>query len=187
MLQRQSEMGEEGEQTPIVALCLVADRHKAPFGFSAITRTFDDHSDADIWKEGMWAIINRPVRYIAVSRQVPKGSTPNNIEVLVDLTIVNDKDPVPPGFTALDFTADSREKGLRKKYICIKTAARSSVVDAIGDIIILAKSKRPPMGYSQAGEIDGMLVCYKHVVIPNRSAPLRCPTATRTLRTCTQG
>uniref|UniRef100_A0A1I8A9W0 MABP domain-containing protein n=1 Tax=Steinernema glaseri TaxID=37863 RepID=A0A1I8A9W0_9BILA len=174
MLQRLSEMGEEVEQTPIVALCLVADRNKTPFGFSAITRAFDDHSDADLWKESMWSVFTRPVRYIAVSRQIPKGSTANSIEVLIDIAVVSDKDPVPPGFTALDFTADSREKGLKKKYLCIKTAARSGVVDAIGDVIILAKQKRPPMGYTIAGDIDGMIICYKHVVIPQSwgAAPL---------------
>ncbi|KAK0401144.1 hypothetical protein QR680_015612 [Steinernema hermaphroditum] len=174
MLQRQTEMGDEVEQTPIVSLCLVADRNKTPFGFSALTRTYDDNSDADLWKESMWSVFARPMRYIAISRQIPKGSTPNSVEVLTDITIVGEKDPIPHGFTALDYTADSGEKSLKKKQICIKTAARTSAVDAIGDVIILAKQKRPPMGYAQAGEIDGMLVCYKDVVIPQSwgAAPL---------------
>lgn len=43
------------------------------------------------------------------------------------------------------------EKSLRKKYLCVRTVARDAVVDAVGEIILLSKLKKPPRNYSSAG------------------------------------
>lgn len=38
-------------------------------------------------------------------------------------------------------------------------------MDAITDIIVLSKQKRPPKGYTSAGDIDGLMICYKQTPI----------------------
>uniref|UniRef100_A0A0N5ALZ3 Multivesicular body subunit 12A n=1 Tax=Syphacia muris TaxID=451379 RepID=A0A0N5ALZ3_9BILA len=133
--------------------------------FIKITRAYDDQSDADLWKEGgLTAFWSRPVRYIAVSRDTPANSV--GAHVVIDLCITKESDPVPRGFTAIDYTADSREKSLRKRCLCVRTVPRDTVVDAVGEIIVLNKMKRPPNNFSSAGEVDGALICFRHVVVP---------------------
>jgi len=45
----------------------------------------------------------------------------------------------------------SAEKALKKKQIGIKMASRDSASEAIVDIVLQNKSKRPPDGYTVAG------------------------------------
>lgn len=35
------------------------------------------------------------------------------------------------------------------------------------DVVVLAKSRRPPKGYTLAGEVDGMMICFKVSTIPD--------------------
>ncbi|PAV56898.1 hypothetical protein WR25_20692 [Diploscapter pachys] len=88
------------------------------------------------------------------------------ISVITDMTIVKESDPIPHGFIALDYTADSREKSLRKRYICIKSEHRDRVVDAIGDVIVTSKCKKTPKDYTHAGEVDGLNIYFKAISIP---------------------
>uniref|UniRef100_A0A1I7X5J9 ESCRT-I complex subunit MVB12A n=1 Tax=Heterorhabditis bacteriophora TaxID=37862 RepID=A0A1I7X5J9_HETBA len=161
---------------PITALCIVSDKSKCPKGFLAylqhvfinliITRTHDDGSDADLWRESSFSIWSRPVRYLAVSREIPETAIKATVSVVTDITVVRDSDPIPHGFIAIDYCADSREKSLRKRFICVKTEPRDTVVDAVGEIIILNKSKKTPRGFTLAGEVDGATICFRVVVIP---------------------
>ena len=88
------------------------------------------------------------------------------VQVITNLIIVRESDPIPHGYVAIDYTADSSkcndklwiiekitsgEKSLRKKYVCIRTEPRDRVVDAIGEIIILGKTKKVPRDYTSAG------------------------------------
>ncbi|MFH4978375.1 hypothetical protein AB6A40_005084 [Gnathostoma spinigerum] len=164
LLKKALEMEDPHAICPITAIVIVADRNGAPAGFSAITKAYDDQSDADLWKESAFSIFSRPVRYIAISRVVPENTV--NFNVVVDICIVRDSDPIPNGFMAIDYTVDTKEKALRKRYLCVRSVARDTVVDAIGEILVLNKLKKPPRGYASAGEIDGALICFKHIVIP---------------------
>ncbi|VDD88688.1 unnamed protein product [Enterobius vermicularis] len=160
-------MSDETEQYPITSVIIVSDKNKCPRGFQPITRAYDDQSDADLWKEGGFASFwSRPVRYLAVSRESPANSV--GVHVVMDICIIKENDPVPSGFTAVDYTADSskEEKSLRKKCLCIRTLPRENATDAVGEIIILNKTKKPPVNYSCAGEVDGAYICFRHVVIP---------------------
>ena len=40
------------------------------------------------------------------------------------------------------------------------------------DVVVLAKSRRAPKGYTLAGEVDGMLICFKVSTIPDSYARL---------------
>uniref|UniRef100_A0A914EM61 Multivesicular body subunit 12A n=1 Tax=Acrobeloides nanus TaxID=290746 RepID=A0A914EM61_9BILA len=154
-------MGEENV-LPIVSICIIADRNKGPPGFTPILKTHDESIEADIWKEG-WGIFNRTVRYLAISRQITADTS--SFEVVNDIAIIEAKEAVPNGFTCVDFTADSKEKALRKKYFCVRFLPRNDAVDAVTDIIVLSKNKRPPKGYTSAGDIDGLLICFKQTPI----------------------
>lgn len=68
------------------------------------------------------------------------------------------------------FTA---ERALRKKYLCARFTPRNDALDAITDIIVLARAKRPPKGYTDAGDVDGMKICFKVNTIPETYGRLR--------------
>lgn len=164
MLSRSPEM--EEERLPIVSLVIVADKSRCPANFVPITKTHDDASDADLWKDGFgFGIFNRSVRYLAVNRHIADTHSAQ-LEVLTDLAVISDKEAVPSSFICLDFTVDTKEKALKKKYLCARFTPRNQAIDAVSNIIVLGKTRRPPRGYSQAGEIDGMLICFKVTTIP---------------------
>ncbi|RCN50984.1 hypothetical protein ANCCAN_02771 [Ancylostoma caninum] len=88
------------------------------------------------------------------------------VSVVTDITVVKETDPIPHGFIAIDYCADSREKSLRKRFVCVKTEPRDSVVDAVGEVIILNKQKKTPREFTLAGEVDGAAICFRVVVVP---------------------
>ncbi|CAJ0565576.1 unnamed protein product, partial [Mesorhabditis spiculigera] len=153
--------------SPITALCVVADKNKAPRGFTALTKSNDDASDADLWHESSFSIFSRPVRYLCYSREKPNAAYKGSISVVTDITVVKENDPIPHGFVAIDYTADSRERALRKRFICVKTEPLDAAVDAVGEVIILNKNKKTPKDYTNAGEVDGAMICFRVIVIPS--------------------
>uniref|UniRef100_A0A0R3S298 MABP domain-containing protein n=1 Tax=Elaeophora elaphi TaxID=1147741 RepID=A0A0R3S298_9BILA len=165
LMTRSSDMGDENNINPITSVIIVADKNRCPRGFTPITKTFDEQNDADLWRESSFTFFSRPVRYLAISRDTPQNTV--GTHVVTDLCVVKDSDPIPMGFIAIDYTADSKEKALRKKYLCVRTVARDAVVDAVGEIVLLSKMRKPPKNYSSAGEVDGVLICFKHIVIPS--------------------
>nr|CDJ96659.1 FAM125 domain containing protein [Haemonchus contortus] len=176
MVERELAKSEDCETTslPITALCIVSDKNKCPKGFTPITRCHDDGSDADLWRESAFSLWSRPVRYLAISREVPEAAIRGTVSVVTDITVVKDTDPIPHGFIAIDYCADSREKSLRKRFICVKTEPRDSVVDAVGEVIILNKQKKTPRDFTLAGEIDGASLCFRVVVVPTAFGLGRC-------------
>ncbi|KAJ1352584.1 hypothetical protein KIN20_008973 [Parelaphostrongylus tenuis] len=80
----------------------------------AITRCHDDGADADLWRESAFSLWSRPVRYLAISREIPKATIRGTVSLVSDITVVKDTDPMPHGFIAIDFCADSRQKGVAK-------------------------------------------------------------------------
>lgn len=49
---------------------------------------------------------------------------------------------------------------MKKKYICVRFTPRNDAIDAVSDIIVLNRNKRPPRGYTVAGEVDGALIAF---------------------------
>ncbi|VDK78369.1 unnamed protein product [Litomosoides sigmodontis] len=165
LMTRSSDMDDGSNINPITSVIIVADKNRCPRGFVPITKTFDEQGDADLWRESSFTFFSRPVRHLAITRDTPQNRV--GTHVVTDLCVVKDSDPIPMGFVAIDYTADSKEKALRKKYLCVRTVSRDAVVDAVGEIILLSKLRKPPKNYSSAGEVDGILICFKHIVIPS--------------------
>ncbi|CAD6189086.1 unnamed protein product [Caenorhabditis auriculariae] len=158
-------MEDEQPISPITALCIVADKNKVPTGFEALTKCYDDQTEADLWHDSMWTF-NRQVRYLCFTKHVPASAIKGVTPVVTNITIVKESDPIPHGFVALDYTVDSRERTLRKKYICIRTEPCDRAVDAVGEVIVMNKSKKIPKNYTLAGEVDAMNICFKVCAIP---------------------
>lgn len=151
-------------ETPLTDLCIVSDKSRSPPGYTVISRAHDDPSyDTDLWKDSLFSF-SRIYRYICISHSPPSNSLVCN--VVADIALVNDKDFVPTGYMPLEYTVDSKEKALRKKVLCVKTVPREFAVDAVSDFIILVRQKAPPHGYTKAGDLEGLMLCYKYSVIP---------------------
>lgn len=179
MLTRSQEM--EDTTLPLVTICLITDRNRCPANFTPLTKAHDDGSDADLWKDGFgFGIFNRAVRYLAISRLAP-GDGPH--EVITDLALITEKEAVPTNFVCIDYTADTKERALKKKFICVRFTARNDAVDAVSDIIVLNRNKRPPKGYASAGDVDGATICFKVSTIPKTyGVKQNMPTASTTAK-----
>lgn len=89
------------DDRPIKAICVVEDVEKCPRGFYAVSRTYDQDSDADLWRESGF-FTRKCTRYICLSKT---EGTPDTI--VQSLAIINEKETPPPGYTALTKTFDS--------------------------------------------------------------------------------
>ncbi|XP_017492791.1 PREDICTED: multivesicular body subunit 12A, partial [Rhagoletis zephyria] len=94
-----------------------------------------------------------PCIYICISRVIPEKTQP------------------PKEFSLLSRTADTEQKAWRKRQISYKLTKRGNVTQAVTDIILCSKLKVAPEGFKLAGDINGVLICYKTGAIPIRSPP----------------
>uniref|UniRef100_A0A915J7F5 Multivesicular body subunit 12A n=1 Tax=Romanomermis culicivorax TaxID=13658 RepID=A0A915J7F5_ROMCU len=164
-------------ENPITEICIISDKNRCPPNFTVVSRAYDDSSfDGDLWKDSLFSF-SRIYRYVCFSKLVPVNCYTCN--VIAEIALVNDKDHVPTGFTPIDYTIDTKEKALRKKILCIRSVPREFAVDAVSDFMILARQKRPPPLYTIAGELEGLLLCYKYGVIPPNFPNLNSPDLTR--------
>lgn len=83
------------------------------------------------------------------------------------------------GFSLLTRTADTEHKAWRKRQICYRLAKRGSVTKAVTDVILCSKLKVAPEGFTLAGDLNGITVCYKSGPVVHR-APPSVPTDHRT-------
>ncbi|XP_033725395.1 multivesicular body subunit 12B-like isoform X4 [Pecten maximus] len=141
---------------PITAVTVVTDPSKCPAGFTIIDKTYDKRDDADLWRDGYFG--KRICRYMCVERSAPSVGK----DVLVDVAVINERDPIPAGFTCIDFTSDTREKAMKKKMLCVRYMSSTLTNDAIAELIILSKGvRRPPNGYNLVGELNNLALCFK--------------------------
>jgi len=64
------------------------------------------------------------------------------------------------------FFPRTEQKAWRKRQLCYRLTERSSVFLAVTDIIILSKAKKAPDGFTLAGEINGLVICFKSAPLP---------------------
>lgn len=121
-----------------------------------ISKTYDQDQDADLWRESGSFLKKKTLRYLCLSKT---EGLPNF--VLKEIHVVNDKSLPPEGYSLLNKTADSEQKAWRKKQICYKLSNKNNIKLAITDIIICSRLKKAPEGFTLAGEINGVIVCYK--------------------------
>ncbi|XP_022220032.2 multivesicular body subunit 12A [Drosophila obscura] len=159
------------DNRPITSLHIVEDFERCPKNFSAINRTYDQDADADLWRD--YSIFARQnTRYLCLSKS--EGLPDYVVETL---QVIADKTTPPKEFSLLSRTADSDQKAWRKRQIAYKLSKRGTVTQAVTDIILCSKLKVAPDGFKLAGDINGVLICYKTGTIPVRLPPPVPPVA----------
>ncbi|KAF7199840.1 multivesicular body subunit 12Bb isoform X4 [Nothobranchius furzeri] len=126
---------------PISVVGVVTSISKIPDGYYVVAQTTDG-SEADLWKDGLFK--SKVTRYLCFSRKASP-------EVVVDMKVMDIKDPLPELFTPVQETIDKKEAAMRKKRLCVKMSPREAVVTALCDIQITAKSKYHLVNYTCAG------------------------------------
>ncbi|XP_043966731.1 multivesicular body subunit 12Bb isoform X2 [Gambusia affinis] len=162
-------MSEESNKLdPISAVGIVSSLTKIPDGYYVVTQTTDG-SDADLWKDGLFK--SKVTRYLCFSRKTEP-------EVVVDMKLIDIKDPLPESFTPVLETLDKKEAAMRKRRLCVKMSTREAAETAVCDIQITAKSKYQLVNYTCVGEINNMGIWYRMGDVPRsqsshqtRSAP----------------
>nr|CAD7459913.1 unnamed protein product [Timema tahoe] len=91
------------DDRPITGIQVVEDPDKCPQGFIVVSRTHDQDSDADLWREGSF-FGRKWTRYICLSK------TESIADYIVEsVAIINDKEIPPDGFSVITRTIDSGE------------------------------------------------------------------------------
>ncbi|KAF5273487.1 hypothetical protein FQA39_LY07504 [Lamprigera yunnana] len=142
------------DDRPITGLQIVESIDKCPLGFSVISRTYDQDQDADLWREGSF-LKRKTERYLCISKT--QGLTGYVVEEII---VVNEKVP-PEGYCILSRTVDTEQRAWRKKQVCYRLVPRKGAILAVTDIIICSRLKKAPEGFKLAGEINGVIICYK--------------------------
>ncbi|XP_055624054.1 multivesicular body subunit 12A [Toxorhynchites rutilus septentrionalis] len=153
------------DNRPITSLQLVEDYEKCPNNFQPINKTYDQDQDADLWRENI-LFGRRSSRYLCLSKT---EGLPDYI--LETLKVIGDKEALPEGFSQLTRTADSEQKAWRKKQIVYRLAKKGVAKQAITDIILCSRLRQAPEGFSLAGEVNGILICYKTTLMAHRAPP----------------
>ncbi|XP_055841602.1 multivesicular body subunit 12A [Episyrphus balteatus] len=154
------------DNRPITSLQIVEDFEKCPKNFTTVHRTYDQDSDADLWRENSIIFGRQTARYLCLSK------TEGLPEYVVEtLRVISEKELPPKEFSLLSRTADTEQRAWRKRQIAYKLSKRSSVTHAVTDIILCSKLKTAPEGFKLAGDINGILVCYKTGVLYIRVPP----------------
>ncbi|XP_040157586.1 multivesicular body subunit 12B [Anopheles arabiensis] len=153
------------DNRPVTSLQLVEEFEKCPTNFQPINKTYDQDQDADLWREKM-LIGKRTTRYLCQSKS--EGLPGYIVETL---KIINEKEIIPEGFSQLTRTADTEQKAWRKKQLVYRLTKKSSAKQAVTDIILCSRMRQAPDGFTLAGDINGILVCFKKSPVPHRPSP----------------
>ncbi|XP_053675560.1 multivesicular body subunit 12B [Anopheles nili] len=153
------------DNRPITSLQLVEEFERCPANFLPINKTYDQDQDADLWREKL-LIGKRTTRYLCLSKT--EGLPDYIVETL---KIINEKENVPDGFSQLTRTADTEQKAWRKKQLVYRLAKKGTANQAVTDIILCSRLRQAPEGFTLAGDINGILVCFKMSSIPHRPSP----------------
>jgi len=154
------------DNRPVTSLQIVEDHDKCPRNFVPIHRTYDQDSDADLWRETNILFGKRTARYLCLSKS--EGLPEYIVETL---KVVAEREPPGEGFSLLTRTADSEQKAWRKKQIAYKLSKRGSVTQAVTDVILCAKLRVAPDGFTLAGEVNSIMVCFKTGPVTHRVPP----------------
>ncbi|KAK8758932.1 hypothetical protein V5799_003429 [Amblyomma americanum] len=140
------------DDLPITDVCIIEDPQNCPPGYHVVDKTFDQDTDADLWKDRFFG--RRITRYICYSKA-------HHTECIQSLLVVGDKEVPPEGHIVMNSTKDTDQRAMKKKLLCYKMVARDSAGEAVSDIIVLSKSRKPPDGFVLAGEINSLHIGYK--------------------------
>ncbi|XP_043274798.1 multivesicular body subunit 12B isoform X2 [Venturia canescens] len=149
------------DDRPITSINVVEDIDKCPADFSVVSKTYDQDIDADLWRES-GLFIKKKGRYICISKTVGLLN-----HVVQEIIVINERDNPPDGFTMINQTLDTEQRAWRKKKVCYKLSNRGTCSKAVTDIIVCSRIKKAPTGFTYAGEINGVIVCYKTSQVTN--------------------
>uniref|UniRef100_A0A1L8DCP5 Multivesicular body subunit 12A n=1 Tax=Nyssomyia neivai TaxID=330878 RepID=A0A1L8DCP5_9DIPT len=143
------------DNRPLTGLIIVENYEKCPKNFTPIHLTYDQDSDADLWREN-YLFAKHPGRYLCMTKQDTDTDS-----VVETISVIGANEKTPDGFSCIKQTTDSTQKAWRKRQLVFKVVERKNASKAVTDIIICLKSKKAPSGFLIAGEINGLSVCYK--------------------------
>ncbi|KAF7997603.1 hypothetical protein HCN44_006174 [Aphidius gifuensis] len=152
------------DDRPITAISVVEDIDKCPPNYTVVSKTYDQDIDADLWRES-GLFIRKKGRYICHSKT---EGVPNY--VVQEITVLNEREYPPDGFSMIPQTIDTDQKAWRKKQVCYKLRNRDSCSMAVTDIIVCSRIKKAPTGFTYAGEVNGVVICYKTSSLINEDA-----------------
>ena len=131
-----------------------------------VERTYDTNQDADLWKDSFFSF-SQVKRYICFTRFFPLANGKLN-NVIETLSILEERETVPKGYTLIETTVDTNERAMKKKQLAAKICSRAAATDAITDLV-LVRDGRPPAGYVLLGEINGLYLACKIGPVPKDS------------------
>ncbi|KXJ16633.1 multivesicular body subunit 12B [Exaiptasia diaphana] len=149
---------------PVTEVKIVCQRERCPGGYYLLEKTVNGH-DAQLF-ESTWR--HKGKRYICYSKQ--PGS-----HVIVDMSIINEGDPVTRGYTAITNAFDDpSEKAFRKHQLCIRVLPKDQATQAICDMTLVNKSKgeTPPPGYyTITNDVNDLFVCFRMAPVMRYQPP----------------
>ncbi|TKC50133.1 hypothetical protein EI555_001219 [Monodon monoceros] len=96
----------------------------------------------------------------------PLGSLENPQEnVVVDIQVLVDKSPLPPGFSPVCDPLDSKASVSKKKRMCVKLVPLGVADTAVFDVRLSGKTKTVP-GYLRIGDMGGFAIWCKKAKAP---------------------
>ncbi|XP_030271869.1 multivesicular body subunit 12Bb isoform X3 [Sparus aurata] len=151
-----SELSKRLPSDPISSVGVVTSLSKAPDDYSVVAQTTDG-SDADLWKDGLFK--SKVTRYLCFTRKPGP-------DVVVDIKVIDIKEPLPEGYTPVEETMDTKETVMRKRRLCVKISPRADAETAVYDIQIIAKSKYHLVNYTCIGDINSMAIWNRKGDVP---------------------
>ncbi|XP_069783689.1 multivesicular body subunit 12A isoform X2 [Narcine bancroftii] len=93
-------------------------------------------------------------------------------DVVVDILLLPDRSPLPPGYAFVDEFIDSKVTVSKKKRLCIRRVPFKEADTAIFDVRLTGKSKQIVPSYTCIGELSGFVVwCKKGRVAKPKPLP----------------
>uniref|UniRef100_A0A4W2HNP5 Multivesicular body subunit 12A n=1 Tax=Bos indicus x Bos taurus TaxID=30522 RepID=A0A4W2HNP5_BOBOX len=143
---------------PLAGLAWSSASAPPPRGFSAISCTVEgtpaSFGKTFAQKSGYFLCLN------------PLGSLENPQEnVVVDIQILVDKSPLPPGFSPVCDPLDSKASVSKKKRMCVKLVPLGAADTAVFDIRLSGKTKTVP-GYLRVGDMGGFAIWCRKAKAP---------------------
>ncbi|XP_004277623.2 multivesicular body subunit 12A [Orcinus orca] len=150
--------GSGADAAPLAGLAWSSASGPPPRGFSAISCTVEgapaSFGKTFGQKSGYFLCLN------------PLGSLENPQEnVVVDIQVLVDKSPLPPGFSPVCDPLDSKASVSKKKRMCVKLVPLGVADTAVFDVRLSGKTKTVP-GYLRVGDMGGFAIWCKKAKAP---------------------
>lgn len=151
---------------PITSICLISKRSDCPSGYTMLDRTTSG-DDADLWRDKLFR--SKVKRYLCYTRE----DLSNKGEVINDITLIDAKEPILPGYTSIDETHNSGEEALHKQRLCVRKVPRSLATTAVSDVKLCKNDGYRSEMYTLAGETNGIKIAFKVTTVSPQPAPRR--------------